>query len=606
MENTGINNTQIFLALQDKYVNPSEMFESILSNFERLQVVLRNIEAARAEENSIREQIEQARINLSDLENNMVSFDKDDKEGLSDQIKKAKDYISELEDVSHKLGEIISDYMDERDRCINAITESGLEAGSLISGCLYATEQAIYELEQIIKSAKEAKPKILSYEENLKKYKNELDIKIYENLENELSDIKRYIPNSSQGYDFNQMREILIRNCEILKKCENLINEGYNALNAVNFDLAKAKYNEAYNKLKNYKTDGLKLDYSTLVIQREDNPDFLEPITDLIKKGITGLVVDKDAVSSKELTAGSLPSDSLYLSDDIHGFSFSEFLNKIKKGNKNTGMDKFFGSFADLSLASITKNSLEWAAKRILTIEYIKEHFYKFTLIEDEIKAKKPSALDYEREYLIYGKNTDKGNLEASIMRLIFIRTVLNFISILADKGKVNEAKIIATSLVGFTGFPALVAITQSALMILLALAGGLVDTCALLTGYKVPFIKKQVNINYTDLLLLTRENIKKTAEEYKDEKGVSYGDYLTFFLCLTDQEKLSYRMMDLIQENIKHRYGVNFGFQNCIFGLEAEAVYNVKPLFTVFGFVKEHLSSDFQREYTVNAEYSY
>jgi len=609
MENTGINNKQIFLALQNNYVNPSPIFESILSNFEKLQLVLRNIEEARAEENNIQEQIEQARLNLSGLESNMSSLDKDDiekKESLSAQINEIKARISDLEDKIREIEINISEYTDEKNKCMNTIAGNGSETKSLIAGCFYATEQAIYELEQIIKSVKEAKPKIISYEENLKNYKNEIDKEVYDSLEKELNDIKTYLPENRQGYDFDRMKAILISNCEILKECETFLNEGSNALSAMNFDLAKAKYKEAYIKILGYKTDGLNIDYSTLVIQGEDNPDFLKAISDLFEQGITGLVVDKDFISSKKLGSGNMPSDLIYFSKDKQEFSFKEFFRKIKIGNKNTGLDQLFGSFDNLSLTDFKKNSLDLVAKRILLLEYIKEHFYKFTLNEDEKNEKKPSALDYEREYLIYGKNADKDNLDAIIMRLILIRTVLNFISILADKGKVSEAKVIAASLVGFTGLPVLVAITQSVLIILLAFAESLVDICALLLGYKVPFIKKKIDLNYSDLILLTKEKIKKKAQVYKNVKGISYSEYISFFLCITDQTKLSYRMMDLIQENINMRYGVNFIFHNCIFGLEAEALYDIKPLFTVFGFVKEHLGSDFERNYAVSSGYSY
>src|SRR5690606_34653305 len=103
--------------------------------------------------------------------------------------------------------------------------------------------------------------------------------------------------------------------------------------------------------------------------------------------------------------------------------------------------------------------------KRILLIEYINEHFYRFPMEGESQETKKPSALDYEREYLLCGKNRDEDNLESVIMKLILIRTLLNFTTILGDKNKWKEAKTIASSMVGFTGLPILVAITQTILM---------------------------------------------------------------------------------------------------------------------------------------------
>ena len=56
--------------------------------------------------------------------------------------------------------------------------------------------------------------------------------------------------------------------------------------------------------------------------------------------------------------------------------------------------------------------------------------------------------------------------------------------------------------------------------MILLAFASVLVDTCALLIGKELPILKKKVELRYSDLLILTRDNIRSKASGYKDENG--------------------------------------------------------------------------------------
>jgi hypothetical protein len=278
----------------------------------------------------------------------------------------------------------------------------------------------------------------------------------------------------------------------------------------------------------------------------------------------------------------------------------------MKTGGKDSDMESLFGGFGDYSISSLIGNGADEILESILVQGYIDEHFQGLPVNEEEKQGRKPSVLTYEWEYLLYGKSSDKDNLEAAIGRLILIRTLLNFTTILGDKEKWSEAKSIASSLVGFTGLPILVAITQGVLMILLAFACGLVDTCALLTGKEIPILRKGVELKYSDLLMLTRENIRKKADAYKEEKGFSYHNYLTLFLYLTNQRKLAYRMMDLIQENINLRYGTEFNLQNCIFGYEAEARFYIKPVFTSLSFVQKYINNDINKTLIIRAEYSY
>jgi len=608
MESTGINNQIIFLALQDQYINPSGMFEAVSDNLDRLIILVDNIADEEARETAIQGQIEEAKNELAVLKNNLNNMDEDDENGKANikaRINDIKNRISDLEEEIRNIRKTISDYENEKNTCLYNVSTCISELGSLISGCISRTEQSIEELDKIIAAAQKTEPKIISFENNLKKYKDVMDKEIYDSFEESLKDIKKYLPENNHGYDFLGMKEILESNYDTLRICERKLNEGYEALSGTDYAKAKDKYNEAYNMLLTYNTGELKLDYSTLVIQNEDTPDFLEAMKDLVEKSITRLVIDEDKVSSKKMNTENLPSVLAALAGELQGFSFPELFKKLKIGNKETGLGGLFGSFDDYSLGSLLGKAADTMAKRILLMEYIDDHFYNFTINEEEKKTRKPSVLDYEREYLLFGKDSDEDNLEAVVMKLILIRTVINFASLLGDRNKFSEAKALAAAMVGFTGLPVLVYITQGILMLLLAYVSALVDTCALLSGKEVPFVKK-IELNYSDILLMTGENIRKKAESYKDEKGFTYNDYLTVFLYMTNQKKLSYRMMDLMQENIKLRYGTNFNFQNCIFGFEAEAVFNIKPLFTRFAFIKEHIDSDFKGDYKVSAGYSY
>lgn len=608
MESTGINNEAVFNALKNKYINPSGKFDSIESNFEtiqELQIIIKDLEVR---ENQIYAEIESANLSLSQLKETL-SNSKDDEEtdidGIKDSINDINSNISRLEDEASSIRSNIEVYKEEISSSYNSIATYGYEISNLVSGSLSAVEQAIYELDKIIKASEDAEPLIDAYEKTLNKEKDEISKDIFESLKEGLDELKRYQFENKNGYNFPEMKNILENNQRVLINCKFSLNRAFEALGVRDLISAKTKFNDAYNELLAYQTEGLNLDYSSLIVKKEDTPDYLGTVKDLIEDGITALVIDHDTISEKVLSSDDLPSVLAMLSGELKGFSFSDLFKKMKVGNKNSNMDGLFGSFDDYSLNSILGKTLDLMAKRILLMEYIDEHFYGFPC-KDSNEQRKPSVLDYEREYLLCGKDTDEENLESVILKLILIRTLLNFTSILGDKKKWNEAKLIATTLVGFTGLPILVAITQSILMILLAFASGLVDTCALLMGKELPILRKQVDLNYLDLLLITRNNIQKKAEAIKDERGFTYKDYLTLFLYLTNDNKLAYRMMDLIQENIKIRYGEDFRMSRCIFGYESEAVFNIKPLFTTFSFVKEHLLSEFEKVYITRAGYSY
>lgn len=609
MESVGINNEKVFDALKDKYIDPSESFNIIRISFDRLESALKAIEELEAKIIILQEGIKNAEMNLEQLKDtlsNSEDEDEDYKETIEASIKDAEDGISGVESEIKSIREEIKEKEAEKKACIKSIKSKGNDINDLVSGSLRSSELAVLELEQIIITAKDTEPLIDSYEESLDREKEGIDKEIYDSLEEGLEELKRYQLHNYNGYDFNRMKEILVTDSTILNSCIEDLNKGFEAMIDENYSSAKSAYSRAYQVLGGYNTNELNINYSTLVIEDEDSPDYLGGMKDLIKEGIIGLVIDPKTISDSEIATDLLPSVIDMLSEDEESFSFSTLLKNMKIGGKDSDMEGLFGSFGDYSLGSLIGKGAEEVLERLLVQAYIKEHFYRFPVNEEEMEGRKPSVLEYEREYLLYGKTTDKKNLEAFIGRLILIRTLLNFTSILGDKEKWKEAKTIASALVGFTGLPILVAITQGILMILLALASALVDTCALLIGKELPIIKKKVGLEYKDILLLTRENIRKKAEAYKGDKGFSYNDYMTLFLCITNQRKLSYRMMDLIQENIKIRYGKEFTLQNCIFGYEAEARFHIKPIFTSFSFVQRFIGKDNKKSLIIRAECSY
>ncbi len=609
MESAGINNEIVFIALWDNYTDPSEAFRVMDSCLERLEIIRQAIKTLENNLYTVQEEIKKEENALQQLRETLSAYTGEDeayRESMAINISEAEERIAGLEENEETIRSGIKDYSKEQADKTNSITANVNEISSLLSGSLTATEQGILELEQIIAAAKDSNPLIKAYEESLHNEKEGLDENVYESLEEGLSELKRYQLDNSGGYDFPGMKSTLTNNYGILQNCIDSLNSGHQALSSQDFITAKDNYKEAYRELMTYDTKGLKLNYSTLVIGEDSSTDYLDGMKELIEAGITGLVINPDSISSGELSADMLPSVMDGLSGEQDSFSFLTLLKGMKIGGKDAGTEGLFGIFGDYGIRTLLGTAADEILERVMVQRYIEEHFYRFPVKEEELRGRKPTVLSYEWEYLLYGRAADKDNIEAVIGKLILIRTLLNFVTILGDKEKWNEAKTIATTLVGFTGLPILVAITQGILMIVLAIGCGLVDTCALLEGKEIPILRKKAELKYADLLLLTRENIRKKADAYKEEKGFSYQDYMTLFLYTANQRKLSYRMMDLIQENIHIRYDTDFKLKNCIFGYEARAAFRIKPLFTTLSFMKKYVDADSSIPIILEAAYSY
>lgn len=93
-------------------------------------------------------------------------------------------------------------------------------------------------------------------------------------------------------------------------------------------------------------------------------------------------------------------------------------------------------------------------------------------------------------EYILCGKDTDKKNLESSIERLMRMREAANVAHIIADREKLNQTLMIATSLAGFSGNPAVVKIVQIGVVAAWAYVESILDLRTLLSGGKISLIK--------------------------------------------------------------------------------------------------------------------
>lgn len=76
-------------------------------------------------------------------------------------------------------------------------------------------------------------------------------------------------------------------------------------------------------------------------------------------------------------------------------------------------------------------------------------------------------------------------------------------------------------------------------------------------------------------------ESFAKEEESKTSESGLSYGDYLRILLYLTGQEKLTYRAMNLMEQNVRLLPDRENFRMDCMIGsMEIQCSYLSKPLF--------------------------
>ena len=257
---------------------------------------------------------------------------------------------------------------------------------------------------------------------------------------------------------------------------------------------------------------------------------------------------------------------------------------------------KISGGKPDLSQAPSTLsgrgtehfNGVSGLVDRLLVAEYGVRYFPHF-------QKKMENGAIYEMEYVLYGKKTDKENLEASVLRLVTVRQGLNLIHILSDGQKRQEAEALAASITGGMGLLPLTAVVTFFVMGMWALAEAFVDVRCLLNGGKVPLVKAVsdwqlslegvLKIGAEGKLPDLGENITVWGNETADEsrsgskKGLDLTGYLRMFLFVSYGSEPLFRMMDMMQMNIRKEQP-DFLLEKCVCMVDAEAGFCGKPVF--------------------------
>lgn len=223
-------------------------------------------------------------------------------------------------------------------------------------------------------------------------------------------------------------------------------------------------------------------------------------------------------------------------------------------------------------------------------------------------------ALDYEIEYIIAGKSSDKDNIKEVIDKLIEIREGFNLIYLMKDSEKREEAYAMAAAITGFTGMPVVIRITQFLILGAWAYAESVIDVRDLLAGYKVSVLKNsdEWNLSLTGIKNMAKASgLSKANKSQEDSrtkrKGLSYEDYLRYLLFSQNRAEQIYRILDIIQSNMCLKYNDKFRVSECILKVDVDAEYKIKRLFSDIGFVRKMIYDNIRGfDFEISQVYGY
>ncbi len=190
-------------------------------------------------------------------------------------------------------------------------------------------------------------------------------------------------------------------------------------------------------------------------------------------------------------------------------------------------------------------------------------------------------ALEYELEYCVAGRGSDRENLEKTVKELLLIREAGNFMTIIQDGKKQALALEIATAAVGFTGIVPLVEAVKIGILLAWSYIESILDVRCLLSGGKVPLVKA-VSDWKSDVSLGEEVLTEKGGESESRENGLDYREYLQILLMLVPEQTLVWRAMDIVERNVALKKPF-FRMDSQIHGMQAEGLYTAEPLFLGF-----------------------
>lgn len=181
--------------------------------------------------------------------------------------------------------------------------------------------------------------------------------------------------------------------------------------------------------------------------------------------------------------------------------------------------------------------------------------------------------LDYQLEYILCGKASDRENLEQVVQKLLMMREGVNYIFLLSHSEFSSKAELLADVLVGLTGNEALIKAMKHLILLGWAYGESLVEVRQLLGGYELAVWKSEEDwqVPLSGLLSLIGDP-GKYDEQARLQQGISYESCLRGFLTLQPPDILAMRSLDIVEGELQCLEGCeNIHLDHCVEKLTAQ-----------------------------------
>ena len=287
----------------------------------------------------------------------------------------------------------------------------------------------------------------------------------------------------------------------------------------------------------------------------EPAEDFKDPrrgAAGWLKQGIMRLAVGNGKLSGRQITVDDcsyqVPAEKI----PKPGFDFMHYSQAVH--DLETGQE-----------AGRLNITPEGALSSLILDDYIQQQFKCYT--DPAEKSEGRTVLDYEVEYILFGRLTDRENLESTVNTIFFIRLPLNLIYLYVDGGKDGELGRAVAALAD-TALPVAGELIRLLLMLCWASCESVVDCYALLHGKKVPIFKDAGtwNLSLDQIAELTGGEGGPGSFVRDGRRGLNYSRYLLMLLIARGTEKKMVRMSQLMEKNTRLEEGWDrFSLASCL-----------------------------------------
>lgn len=536
--NTAINNPELFAELAPYYRNPIDMAEELQSGIGELKRLI--VE---------REQI--------------VDITGDDNQD------------------SDILSGYAADIVEQVKYCNMIATDLSV----LFDNTLSLMEQAILQISAVDVLKTEIREKVLEYEELLRMFSQVADDDLVSDLVTSLNEMKSYVglAGSNSVTDYAGIKATLEYDIALLSACID------DATMTFSESDSKETLEHILGRIESLKNQMSKFSYSELRF------DYSGLKTKTVQDGIFNMVKSEINDSLAEKILEFMLSENVELSDLTVDTSLFPHVSKdtfndddkaeplSSESMPDTGEGEILKD-GEASLFDITSQSPLVALATVMT-EGAETLYDKalMTLFADDRFANYPDGnkandkvLNYEQEFLIAGHETDKENLASVLLQIVMIRLVPTAVFTYTNRDTVEQARSFADSTVGMIGMPFLTAVATALILLVWALEQAVVETAAVLRGYKVPPLTSDTTfcIDFAEIVAFSATFVGKKAETFKrSDWGLDYDAYLKMLLLVRSVPILSERSLGLIQENLRYAYDEDFMICNCVTGVCATAM---------------------------------